>query len=278
MSNILDKKLDNKIDTKEVVKEQYKNSSNLDARLNLHNYNTNKEDWNLWFFSRMQIPQGARVLELGCGNGLLWKKNENLIQHSWDITLSDFSEGMLESAKKTLESGSDNSSFKYETIDIQNIPYEDESFDIVIARHMLYHVPDLDKALCEVNRVLKKGGTFYASTNGKGHMEELNKLANAFDKDFDFTGRFNDKFGIDNGAEILGRYFSEVKMEEFRGLIVVEEVEPVVSYIASTMSSRAVLRDENRLKEFYAYMEKELEKAGAFRITTRGGLLASFKL
>lgn len=49
-------------------------------------------------------------------------------------------------------------------IDIQNIPYEDNSFDLVIANMMLYHVPDLPRALAEVGRVLKPEGKLYTAT------------------------------------------------------------------------------------------------------------------
>ena len=49
----------------------------------------------------------------------------------------------------------------FEKIDIQSIPFEDNSFDMIIANHMLFHVPDLNKALLEVKRVLKERGYFY---------------------------------------------------------------------------------------------------------------------
>ena len=41
------------------------------------------------------------------------------------------------------------------------------TFEIVIANSMLYHVPEIDKALSEVRRVLKKDGVFYAATSGE---------------------------------------------------------------------------------------------------------------
>ena len=49
---------------------------------------------------------------------------------------------------------------KAELIDIQQIPYPDGSFDTAIANFMLYHVPDLPRAIGEVRRVLRPGGRF----------------------------------------------------------------------------------------------------------------------
>ena len=74
------------------------------------------------------------------------------------------SEGMLETAKATI---SGFSNVQHMVIDIQDIPFENDSFDVVIANMMLYHVPDLEKGLSEVRRVLKVGGTFYCATYGE---------------------------------------------------------------------------------------------------------------
>ena len=50
---------------------------------------------------------------------------------------------------------------KFECADIQNLPYQDASFDVVIANMMLYHVPDIARGLSEVRRVLRRDGRFF---------------------------------------------------------------------------------------------------------------------
>ena len=60
----------------------------------------------------------------------------------------------------------------FRQVDIQDIPYPDDSFDVVIANMMLYHVPDLRKGLTEVRRVLKPGGSFYCATTGTHGIAE----------------------------------------------------------------------------------------------------------
>lgn len=257
------------IDNQGLVKEQYKNADNLNARINLHSFNTNKTDWNIWFFKKMNIPENSNILELGCGNGLLWKKNEKSLKETWDITLSDFSEGMLQSAQKNIN----NKNIKYQVIDIQDIPYENNSFDIIIARHMLYHVPDIDRGLEEVKRVLKPEGKFYASTNGKEHLKELKRLVKGFDESIDFDPeKYAEKFSVENGSMILNKHFSNVIFEEFNGQIVVDKVEPVVSYVTSIIKDKKSIIDEDKLDSFYKYVEAEIDKAGVFKITTNSGI------
>ena len=76
---------------------------------------------------------------------------------------------------------------------------------------MLYHVQDIDKALSEVKRVLKPGGKFYVSTNGKGHMQQLEKLVKGYDRSINYDlQKFTDKFGIENGDKFLKKHFSNV--------------------------------------------------------------------
>jgi ubiquinone/menaquinone biosynthesis C-methylase UbiE len=165
----------------QVLKEQYKTTDNLDIRRNLHSYNTNETDWDIWCMDQMRLPYNARILELGCGTGEFWSKNASNLKKDWDITLSDFSTGMIEDTRKRLEGL--NCNFTYKEINAEDIPYEDESFDVVIARHMLYLVPDIEKTLSEVQRVLVKGGSFYATTNTHESMAELNKLMEKFDSE-----------------------------------------------------------------------------------------------
>ena len=127
--------------------DQYRDSSNLDARVVIHQrFSTNSYGWFKWVFDTLlTLPDNAKILELGCGHALLWKENVNRIPAGWNITLSDLSSGMLDAAWRNLVVTG--RAFKFEEIDAQSIPYENETFDVVIANHMLYHVPDRPKAI-----------------------------------------------------------------------------------------------------------------------------------
>ena len=65
---------DTGIDSARILREQYKDGSNLSARIRLHQrFSTNRYGFFRWMFDRIQIPESARVLELGCGTGILWR-------------------------------------------------------------------------------------------------------------------------------------------------------------------------------------------------------------
>jgi len=257
------------------VKEQYSTPENFNLRCKLHSYNINKTDWNNWCFNEMHFPKKARILELGCGTGVFWKKNGDNIMDNWSITLSDLSKGMLQSAKENLEKT--NHKFIYKEIDAQHIPYEDESFDVIIANSMLYFVPDIEKAISEIKRVLVKGGTFYATTSSRQSMWQLNELI----KNFDAKLGLHDngmcyRFNLEEGYLLLKKYFDEINTEIFEGKIIVDQVEPIVNYKASTIKGSSVLVGEKK-EEFSKYVEDYLKKNGNLSITTKGGILKARK-
>ncbi len=259
------------INNKEVILTQYKDDNNLNSRMALHSFNENKVDWHQWSFDKMDFKEGDNILELGCGNGMLWKKNSEKINNNCTITLTDISEGMLKSAKDMLKDVNHN--FKFKVMDIQNIPYPDNSFDVIIARHMLYHVPDLDKAFSEIKRVLKPKGTFYATTSGSDAMKQLGELVRNFDENIAYSpSKHILKFGLESGKILLEKYFDFVVMEELRGNISVSNIEPIVSYVLSTNAKEVLVRD--KLYEFRTYLEKELNKKGKIDITTSAGILS----
>ena len=95
-----------------LLNEQYKDSSNFAARVRLNaRFKTNPGNFHRWVFERLQLAPGSRVLELGCGPALFWRSNLDQIPADWQITLSDFSPGMLHDAQRPLEIGASVSTF-----------------------------------------------------------------------------------------------------------------------------------------------------------------------
>jgi ubiquinone/menaquinone biosynthesis C-methylase UbiE len=252
------------------VIEQYETTEKFNLRCNLQSYNINKTDWDKWCFNKMYFSNKARVLELGCGTGDFWSKNSHNINQDWVITLSDFSKGMLTSTQNRLAPMGHK--FSYQQMDAQDIPYSDESFDVVIARHMLYLVPDIEKAISEIKRVLVKGGLFYATTNSCEAMAELNELIERFDPKLGLHNNgMCDRFDLESGKLLLEKYFSEVNVELLEGKIIVDDAEPVVSYKASTIKGSSILVGEKKQK-LTKYLKDYMDQKGNISITTKACL------
>lgn len=217
---------------------QYETAGNLKQRISIHDkYSENKQGFGNWIRSQYQIPEQGTILELGCGTGLTWKEAE--LPAGVQLYLTDFSEGMLKEAEKNL--GQDlgkRHKVSFEVVNIQSIPYEDESFDMVIANMMLYHAPDLNQALKEVRRVLKKGGKFYCATYGENGIPSwLKEVFSEYPADI----ILNRNFTLQNGAEYLEKYFENVELRRYADALNITESKDLLEYILS-MDSMAELR------------------------------------
>jgi ubiquinone/menaquinone biosynthesis C-methylase UbiE len=254
-------------DQRYMLDKQYKNAGNLHARAALHaRFGTNEYPWPRWTFDHFDLPADGRILELGCGPALLWRGNLDRIPPDWDITLSDFSPGMVQEAREHLSASEH--PFTFEQIDAQSIPFPDSSFDAVVANHMLYHVPDRKKAIAEVRRVLKPGGHFYTATNGEPHLRELKEwIENVAPSTTKEKPPSRNNFTLENGAEQLARSFAEVDMDRYEEDLEVTEAEPFVAYVSSTDR----LNDE-QLATLAKQVATEIERSGTIHITKSQGL------
>jgi ubiquinone/menaquinone biosynthesis C-methylase UbiE len=252
--------------------DQYKDSSNLDARVVIHQrFSTNPYGWMNWVFDGLlKLPEDAKILELGCGPGYLWKENMSRIPVEWDITLSDLSSGMLDAAWRNLVVTG--RAFQFKEIDAQSVPFEDETFDAVIANHMLYHVPDRPKAIEEIKRVLKSKGYLFATTVGKNHLKEL---AVWFRRVNDAFESFGNPFTLENGSDQLKQLFSQVTVTRYSDNLHVTEVKPIIAYIRSSMHATEV--SEKELANLQVDLEKELKEKGKISISKDSGLFEAMK-
>lgn len=252
-----------------LLADQYKNAANISARADLHTmYSVNKYSWQRWVFDHIKVEPDARVLELGCGPAWLWAENLDRVPDGWDVTLSDFSPGMVDEARRNL--GHSQRPFALMEIDAQAIPFDGETFDAVIANHVLYHVPDRQKAYAEINRVLKSDGRLYAATNGVDHMRELTELVTDFDPN-SFQDYTPGDFSLENGADELHRWFTNVDVFRRPNELLVTNPDPLVAYAQSTQRL-----SDDKLPKFYAYVEQQMElNNGAIRITTASGVFVA---
>lgn len=261
------------VDKTENVKQQYSNDKNLSIRSNLHSkHSTNKQGLVPWLFEKYEFSEGFNILELGCGNGYQWQNRIESLPQGCSLTLSDFSNGMVDIVKSKY---SEYNNVSFQQIDIQNIPFQVETFDVVIANHMLYHIPDLSKALSEVKRVLKTDGKFYSTTNGNGGMrpflhnalKHLNPDTKSFTQELSFT--------LQNGYEILRYYFSHIKRIDFEDSLSITETQDLVDWMKSTISIASY--SEQDIEGLFDYFEEIRKRDGAINIQKECGLFISMK-
>ena len=270
-------------DREYLLRDQYRDASNLNTRFQLHErFSTNKYGWHRWVFDRFDFPPEGKIFELGCGPGLLWDKNMDRIPAGWDMTLSDLSPGMIQEARDNLGGRRE---IHFEVVDAQSIPFEAESFDGVIANHMLYHVPDRSRALSEIHRVLRGGGTFYAATGGKpdgpGFAEWVDRArAGAGEADGATEGRPRqdgrpvDFFSLETGGAELSKWFCDVALYRYEDALEITEADALVDYVQSS----CILRLEgDALSEFRRIVEAEIEGRGCVHISKANGVFEAHK-
>lgn len=252
---------------------QYKNATNISARIRLHrDYSVNQEGWFPWLFSNLHLKPGMKILELGAGNGALWSQNIAKVSKNVTIVLSDISEGILADARKTI---GDHPQFQYSVFNAQKIPFADNTFDLVIANHMLFYCDDIPKALQEVQRVLKPGATFTCSTYSQKHMHEITDLVQNYNANIVLSStKLYERFGLDNGRQILKPYFKDISCHEYQDAIELSDSMPIISYILSCHGNQnSILLDH--YQDFKQYVKKQVKDG--FHITKDAGFFSCKK-
>ena len=230
---------------KKVVADQYATSSKLQMRIGIHEkYSRNKQPFGEWIVSHYHLQPGEKVLELGCGTGSMWQGVT--LPEGCHVTLTDLSPGML----KTARHNTAHLQAEYAVCDAMAIPYKDASFDVVIANMMLYHVPDIQKALTEIRRVLKPEGRFFAATAGEhGAVEAVLEMIG-------LPCTVNHRFTVQNGKEQLSAYFNRVICKRRDDALDVTNLEDLIAYLRSMqgMTVLADIPDAQLLAVFLAHM------------------------
>lgn len=255
------------------LKSQYQDAGNISARIRLHKeFSVNKQGWFPWLYEQCGLTEGMQILELGCGNGALWTENIDRLPAGVQVVLSDISEGMIRDARRAVQ----DEQFSFACFDCHNIPYEDASFDLVVANHLLFYCEDILQVCREVVRVLKPGGRFVCSTYGSRHMKEITHLVQSFDGRIMLAAEnLYEKFGLENGGSMLAEVFEKVSVVRYEDEIWLSEPEPLLEYILSCHGNQnqLLLDKYKEFKEFVTektrYGFKISKDAGAF-IAHRG--------
>lgn len=243
---------------------QYADGSKLDVRTELHRrFSTASASFPDFEASLIEWPSEGMALECGAGLGRFWENT--VTPKSLSLHLTDLSPGMVTSAVESAErNGFEN--VVGQECDVQSLPFDDSAFDVVIANHMLYHVPDPDRAVAELARVLRPGGQLLVSTNGYGHMDTMNDaIAEVFG---DHGERLSEVFGIDTGEARLRARFRSIAWFAYDNDLLVDDVAAAVAYGLSFPPGE--FADEAQQVQFEAAIVGRFVD-GVLRIRTRTG-------
>ena len=248
---------------------QYHDPSNLNARIALHAKHSRADvPWFDWLVGRVDWPEGGRVLEVGCGTGLLWVSAAPLLPHL-HLTLTDLSAGMVEAASAAVADLPGVELAGARTCDAQDLPFEDHAFDVVVADHMLYHVPDPRRAAAEFARVLRPDGVLLAATNGPQHLDAVAEVSRAALgwSSLDFVDK---RFGLSTGEEILSTAFGSVSWHLHPSTMICTDPADVLGFIASSPAGQdATPAQRVALEEVVA--ARFAEEGGQMTITKESG-------
>ncbi|HEY2322320.1 MAG TPA: class I SAM-dependent methyltransferase [Thermoanaerobaculia bacterium] len=249
---------------RKAIEEQYGSSANLAARIALHREcSTNPYGLQRWFFDRLAITPGQRVLEIACGTGSLWSENRDRIPRDVRLILSDISPGMVETTRLAVPAAG------YAACALPDLPFGDDFFDLVIANHMLYHVEERQRGLREIRRVLRRGGMLFAATNGRDHLREIKTLMSDFGIE---GGDISASFTLENGQEQLRQVFGEVRRDDYPDALRVTDPELLLRYVASISPRVEAVR-----KEMEATVVARIAADGAFHVVKSTGAFTAPK-
>ena len=255
------------------VSQQYRDSERLRRRANIHQYGQSAIGWFEWVAREARLPAGGSVLEVGCGPGWLWEQAQQGFPPDLRLTLTDLSPGMVEEARGRVGALPRFSGAQFLQADVMALPFADQSFDAVLACHMLYHVPDPGRALAEMLRVLRPGGLLAVTTNGEDNMAAMYALAGEA-----FGGATTDPsgltFGLDRAERMLREVLTDVEIATYRDELAVPDAEVIIATLTSyPPGDRA---DEAQIAGLRTSIEAGMDD-GVFRIGKRQGLVRGRK-
>lgn len=169
---------------------------------------------------RAALPPGRSmpdVLEVGSGTGVFAERLRAEVPEM-ALLATDQSGRFLELIRER--------GVPAQLMDVQTLLMGDDSYDVVVAMWMLYHVPDLHLGLAEVRRVLRPGGTFVAVTNGDEHVADLRRAAGG--------GPLITAFSSENGEDALRQHFDDVRRQDVETRAVFPDHAAAVAYLASS--------------------------------------------
>lgn len=173
----------NNIESRELIKNARKPVGELGHQI-LDRMNKSHESMAQWGVSHFEIKEDDKILDIGCGGGRNIQRFAEQISDNGRVVGIDYSEVSVEKSQKLNKKAIDNGNVNVIQGSVSDMPFYDETFDIVTAFETIYFWPDFINDLKEVNRVLKKGGIIFICNEAvyeEGKMDKYDDLVELLD-------------------------------------------------------------------------------------------------
>lgn len=216
-------------DQAHLKEKSYKTAEKLNVRILTHQKYTEPEvNFYDWVLDQIEWTGAETVFDIGCGSGLY---SEKASARSGEYYACDLSHGML------MDGAAEN--YQCVNLDAMTLPLPDDSADVILANHMIYHIPDRKRGVSEFRRVLKPTGKMTAVTNSRESMQELKSLRiEAMQRavpGFSLTDEnVGSNFDLESGDVVLKTAFDHVDLHILESWLVFPEPQPVIDYINSS--------------------------------------------
>lgn len=261
------------------VASQYASEANLQIRINTHRHYALRPGADIFdqVTQAMAQVQGhpTKILDVGPGTGTWYRTLRGALGPLPFYTGIDQSEGMIASLRQILAGDSRSEAM---VGDAETLPWPDDTFSWAGLHFMLYHVPDIARALSEAFRVLKPGGVLTACTNGRQPYPELWELGDQVAHDLGLPGaapHMSDRFNLTNGAAFFP---DRPRVYRFTGGFRFPQSDPAVRYMASgpVRSHLGEAADDpdvttQALSRLADLIEERIAKHGVFEVHSSSG-------
>lgn len=214
----------NSLNDPEAVRKAYADEKRYAARMAKQETATGPDPYDV-LFAAVAEREPKDIVEVGCGRGELAERmSRELSAH---VIALDQSARMVElTAARGVEAIIG---------DVVDLPFGDESFDCAVAAWMLYHASDLDQALAELRRVLRRDGRLAAATSSERNLAELWELVGEI-------GAPGGGFTVESGGDALRRHFDHVEQRDVFGTVTFRDRESAYEYVANTRTAEIAER------------------------------------
>lgn len=270
-------------DRETLTTREYGSDATLRARQQTHErYSVPKIDFFEWVLDRVEWRGDERVLDVGMGSGVYFNGVLARIPHGQYVAC-DLSMGMARKARQHPQAWN----VDIFNGDAQALPFPDRAFDVVLANHMLYHVPNLDQALAEMHRILKPSGLLVTATNSRYNMPEFDQLMwraygllGVSGQNVEPMKSASSGYQLEDAPGKLHRHFRAVVRYDLPGELIFPTAQPAVDYINSMRALReSQLPRRVSWEDFVGAIADQLQRRinhfGELKISKLSGVLVA---